>query len=432
MMALLLASSNVFLINNIASIKLSDGTNLLGIRDLLMVALIGRSVLGRPSAIPRIGRSPYVILCKVFVALTCVAAGVGLLNGGKPLWVAREWITLFSWILPVVIAPILCHPRHLSKLILVVKLLGFFVSVGVFGETFVGMKIRFVTSSGVSEGVVRSTPSCWPLMMLSATVVMVELLGASRTSRAATAVNFVIWFTDIAASLLTQSRTLLVGLAAGAVVYVLAMALGGRRFRIGWTLLCVGLLPLTWMLVLVVGQSFVRNDFVRFYTARYSVLESVDSASDYSEIDGRKYEAQQAFEATLRSPFYGVGLGSPYRETSGRSFGAAEDPGIFVHNIYAYFGVKYGIPGLAVFVFFHWMILRSLIRSARDKSGMGPAGMILCVGLVNLLACASFGNVFGSTYMVQVAMVWLGGLVAYEALRGAPVRGLVLQRWPAR
>ncbi len=436
-LGLLIASSNIFLINNVLSLKSSGGGNLVGIRDLLMAMLLTLGFTSEPETAiwsRLLSRSPYLTLCKVILFLTCIAGALGLYNGGSPLRVAQDFVTMFAWALPLAIAPVFCHPKHLWRLTQAVKYLGFLVSMGVFGEIYFGMRILFVTSHAVRTADVRPTPTCWPLMMLSATVVMVELFDSAPSSLKSKLVNLAIGSVTIVASFLTQSRTLFVGLGAGALFFFAATVFRGRRgIRVGWLLLSLGMLPLIWLSVVMAGETLVRTDFVSYITARYSVLGDADSAARYEQNDLRRRELEFALQQVSRSPVFGIGLGVPYRDKMYLDVAVGtpnEDAAVMVHNIYGHFIVKYGFLGLIVFLIFHLLVFRSLLRAVGDNSATGVSGTCFSVGLINLIACALFGNVFGMPYMVQVAMVWLGGLVAYEAVRTATTRA-VLVRPPA-
>jgi O-antigen ligase len=429
-LALLVASSDLFLVNNVLSLKSAGGGNLVGVRDLLVATLLALGLFGASPQIwsRLLSRSPYLTLCKVVVFLTCLAGALGLYNNGYPIYVAQEFVTMFAWALPLAVAPVLCHPKYLWKLTQVVKYLGFLVSLGVLAEIYFGMTIKFVTSHD-ARGQIRPTPTCWPMMMLSATVIMVELFDSAPAPRKARLINLGMGFITIVACFLTQSRTLFVGLGAGALFFFIPMALRGRRgIRIGWLFLAVGMLPLIWLAALLAGEKLIRADFVSYITARFSVAGDAESRAKYEESDMRRREVEFALENAYRSPVFGLGIGVPYRDkmyTDVAIGTPGADAAVMVHNIYGHFVVKYGFLGLTVFLIFHLLVLRSLLRAARDKSALGAIGTSFSVGLVNLIACGSFGNVFGMPYMVQAAMVWLGGLVAYEAVRALPAPVLV-------
>ena len=169
-MGLLIASSNIFLINNRAALGTGNGANLVGPRDLFVAALLTLGFLSPklPLWSRLLSRSPYLTLCKVIVFLTCIGAALGLYNGGNPLKVAQDFVTMVAWALPIAIAGAL--PSKASGQVgAAVKYVGLLVSLGVFGEVYYGMSIRFVTTHVSGHGEVRPTPTCWPLMMLSAT-----------------------------------------------------------------------------------------------------------------------------------------------------------------------------------------------------------------------------------------------------------------------
>jgi O-antigen ligase len=412
---LLVASSNLFLVNNVAALRNSAGENLVGIRDVLMALVIIKGLHWRDGRLAGPWSSPYAILCLCVAVLTPLAAVVGLFSGGQTIDVAREGVTMSGWCLPLAIAPNLKSERALTTLANTVVVLSVLISLAVFFEAFTGMSVRIVTPVPIEAASIRSTPSCWPLMMLGASILLVRV---GRKGGRGKELQALLWSVVVVASLLTQSRTLLVGLCVSTAAYLL---LSPKRTIAGpWIVGLLAVVPITAPVVMAIGSTFIRYDFESYFTARYGVLSGVDSAVEYSEQDTRRLESDMAIPAFLNSPLVGVGLGAPYRDAifvRGVPLSEQhEDPSLLAHNIYVHFAVKYGLPGLLVYLIFNCVVFRSVYRAARIRLPIGGVGLGFSVGLVNLLACAWFGNVFGQTYMVQAAMIVLAGLIACERM----------------
>ena len=79
-----------------------------------------------------------------------------------------------------------------------------------------------------------------------------------------------------------------------------------------------------------------------------------------------------------------------------------------------------------MFLVFEFLILCALLRAVRDRSDLSPIGVGLTVGIINLMFCAWFGNVFAYSYATPVVMISVACLIAYERLAHLtprPVRG---------
>jgi len=98
-------------------------------------------------------------------------------------------------------------------------------------------------------------------------------------------------------------------------------------------------------------------------------------------------------------------------------FYEGEEEGVLVHNVFAYFLFRYGLPGIMVFVGFTLLAVRSLFLATRDRGELAPIGVGLAMSVINLLVCGLFGNVFATSYGTPIAMVAVGGLIAYERMR---------------
>jgi hypothetical protein len=419
---LLIASANLGLVNSHFGIKASDGGNLLGIRDVLMVAVLAIGLVQVSHPRRAVVQNPLSLLTLLIVVLTPFAMIVGLFHEGPLLAVARDGFMMLGWLLVVVIAANLLNRQSLRVVCTAMLLIGLAVALGVFVEAASAGTIRVVTPRNDVATLGRSTPSGWPMMMLSSSLALVLILTEQKAPVRATAFRLVTWVVVVIASLLTQSRTLLVGIGVSTIAF-LFLLLKNSPVRAKWIrllLLLVGI-PVAVSAALILGNQFIRPDFSEAFVSRYSVLRSLDSLVEYSGEDARRAEVAVGFERYVESPWVGVGLGSEYRD-----FIPGYDellPRQLIHNVLAFFLYRYGPVGLIAFLLLACRVFVSLDRALRDrKSGLGPLGAGLAVGIINLLVCAFFGNVFATTYGAPQAMAAVGGLVAYEHLRAAQAR----------
>lgn len=415
--SLLVLSSNLGLVNNIISIQASDGGNLVGLRDvvILLVLLVGILRLPRQGRTASGNRLAQISL--VVVLLTPVAALVGLLFGGGPLSVARESVTMCGWLLAFVLGTNLRSRQSLQLVVKAMVIIGLLVAIGVFVEAVSIGEIRLVTPADEVASTGRSTPSGWPVMMLSASLALVYFFYDCKASGKSRWFYFTTWVLILVASFLTLSRTLIVGLAASSVMLLIFILFSNRHF-VRWprVLLVLALIPTTLSITFLFGERIIRTDFTDYFVARYSVFASMNAAIEYSQEDTRRAELELGLQRFLASPVHGVGLGSQYREAALGSYGKG-DPATFIHNIFGFFLFRYGPLGLLLFLMLILGVLRSLHLALRDTSELAPMGVGLAVGMVNLLAGALFGNVFATSYGAPIAMAALGCLVAYEEMR---------------
>ncbi len=254
-------------------------------------------------------------------------------------------------------------------------------------------------------------------MMLSASIAMTRLLLNQAAFSKGDLRDLLFLVIIFVASLLTQSRTLLVGLAGGFIAFILiAMVTKKQRLRMTGLGLILAAIPIIVGATFLVGERLIRTDFTDQFMARYSVLESVNSLVEYSKEDTRRTEVELGFKRYVSSPLLGLGLGSPYREQIYISFEdfQEEDSAILVHNVFAFFLFRYGPLGLFLFSLLCVRFIWSLFQAFHDTTNCSAYGIGLSIGLVNLVMCSFFGSVFSSTYGVPVTMICIGTLIAYE------------------
>lgn len=414
---LLIASSNLGLVNVRLAIKAQDGGNLIGIRDIFLALALGLGILMLLKKSHTAVRNPLSKITLLVALMTPIAAMVGILNAGQPLLVARDFVTMMGWLLAYLVGTHIRTKNALKALCHALLWIGFLVAIGVIVEAATQGYWRLVTPSDVVSSTGRSTPSGWPFMMISASLIVARLMLDLKLSRWDFLLHFSVLCFILVASLLTQSRTLLVGLAVGFIAFlVVALLVRGRTVKLTTLVALLSIIPVVAATTFALGERLIRTDFTDRFIARYAILSSIDSLVEYSEEDTRRTEIELGLHRYVRSPLLGVGLGSPYREEISTYFGQ-EDAAVLVHNVFAFFLFRYGPLGLILFAMLIVRIASSLREALNDDSDLGISGAGIAMGLVNLAACSIFGNVFASTYGMSAALVSIGLLVAYEEQR---------------
>jgi O-antigen ligase len=430
---LLVSSSNVFLINQRISIQDGSGQNMLGLRDVALVLTIMLAMPGR-KALVQLTRLNSIRICLAVTGLTIAGAIYAILSGRSLFAVGNELSALMAWVLPVIVAANLKTLPSINKCHMTLVWLGVIVSLLSLAEVM--FKMPLVTGSAtattltqLSVATARSTPSCWPLMIIANGSLLVGLSTRRWKSVSSVVIRSVAVMMVTIASLMTQSRTLLVGMA----VCLLGAIVTAKTWRIRALLLGAGLaIPLMITVAAQIGASLLTPDFADYYMKRYSVLSGIDSASEYAGTDGRTVEIQAGLENWSAWFWLGRGVASSYRPSI--YSGETADKGQMAHNVLLYFGTRFGVAGISLFLLFCGTICSMLYRAARSPDPHNSVALCLGIDLVSLLAASMFGNIFAMTYMAPVAMVTFGCLVAWTAgdVRNRARARIFAANWGAR
>jgi hypothetical protein len=405
---LLVVSSNIGLINREMSLQDGGGHNLLGLRDVLMVPTIFYGLF--MSCRYRIFGNPLATVAVALLCLTPIVACVGILFDASPYNVLSDGVTMAGWSLALILGRYLQNTQRLTTMIRIMVGLGIAVSLGVLVEGASGGTIAVVTPATTALlETVRSTPTGWPMMMMACSFLMVSILQGPSNRNVATLGRLGCLGVIVVASLLTQSRTLLVGIVGSTIIYltlcaVLASTRTKWHYVLGVAILAVTTLPVVYLL----GQSWIRDDFTEVFVNRYSVLYSTDAAEGHLQDEGRMDEMKVIFgECFLQSPLVGFGLAAPYMP----------DPDYtLVHCSFGFFFLRYGLLGLLLWLVFIGLVVRSTAHFVHVGGPWREWGQALSLAMLNMVICATFGNQFTVPYGVQQTMIGLGALIACQQL----------------
>jgi O-antigen ligase len=269
--------------------------------------------------------------------------------------------------------------------------------------TFVGSQQQLIIIEGKWA---RSTITCWGLPVLVAPTLLVGCFGkfGERTNPLTAIISAGGWVVVLAACLLTQWRTLLVGLVVGVIVLWILDRDPKRRT---WLLLTLLTIPLWIGAGALLGERFLGKGFSEYYLKRYGVMKGVSEAIEYAPSDGRTWQYEAALQNTDEWLWFGVGFAGTYGDPSGEWWqtGGADS------NL-LYFAVRFGVLGILLL---GWFILIN-IRLARG-SPQSDLHKSIAAGLLSLIACSFFGDVFASSYVTPVAMTAFSLLLASVATR---------------
>ncbi|MGA3257773.1 MAG: hypothetical protein ABSE35_02755 [Bryobacteraceae bacterium] len=421
---LVISCGNFFAINQLLGIQDQSGNNIVGIRDLLLmsVLLLGVTQLRR---VPRKeGLNPLKVCCLVFVAGIVPCGIVVALSGNAPLkTIAVELVALSAWGIPIVIS--VRDERTLGFIQKGVMWAGIAMAFGVLVEFLTRMNIRVVTNASMGAVHNRPFPVSWVQLSLALSYVTVPILTAPRIFRRRVMLYGIAVCVVLAAVLLTQSRTYLVGYAVSIAVFagVSALVKGGPVRASGLVFLGAGFAA-SFVGAMSLGGAFGGDNFAAYFHDRYSVLFDVGAAEQHAEREARIKEAEYAVDMLDSAPVFGGGLAVVYRQSiygiafSQTTGNMVVDDGTLAHNIVVYFATRFGLAGTIFLAVFHIVVIVSLVRAVGDRSHLGGVGQALTVGLLNVLICAWFGNGFAMPYMSPVSMTAVALVVWYETQRG--------------
>jgi hypothetical protein len=402
----LFASANFGLINQRLAVHAGNGQNLFGLRDaLLLLLLLFTPSLSKRIPIPK----DALAVCGCMVALAVVTLFRSVAAGRSLHYVLADFVGFVPWCLPFVVASRVAAAGTVRRWWTIICWLGVALSLCSLIET--QLRVPIVTGSSATalleNPFARSTPSCWPLMMLAAPTLLAGCFGkhGERRNPSVAIISAAGWVVVFAASLLTQSRTLLVGLVVGVVVLWILDRDPKRRT---WLLLTILTIPLWIGAGALLGERLEGKGFSEPYAERYSVLQGISNAIEYAPRDGRIQDIKDALQNTDEWLWFGVGFAGTFADPSGEWWetGRGADSGLL------YFATRFGVLGILLL---GWFILINL-RLARG-SPQSDLHKTIAAGLLSVIACSFFGNVLASSYAAPVVMIAFSLLLASVATR---------------
>ena len=152
----------------------------------------------------------------------------------------------------------------------------------------------------------------------------------------------------------------------------------------------------------------------------------VDQTLGSPSLQWRAFETEQAINALITAP-QGVGLGNTYRSVTtyqGEASGyqGTEPLNRFVHNSFLYIGVKTGLLGLAVFLWFCLAFIANALRLFRRTSDNHERGLVLAalVTFVGVLSWSLTEANFMQTGSTAIVGLMVGIVASINRMSALP------------
>lgn len=433
LLLLVVTSANIGLVNNRVALKYAGFMNLVGARDIaVMLCLMGSLFVWRTGKRLRLLTNPYCLIAAGYFFLTPISAMTAAFGGAQPYSVASGAFTMLSWALCPAVALLVGDRRGLEWGARLVVVTGLLISAGIVIEALTRWRWQLVTPAAlVTEGLIRPTASGSMSIMIGMALLFARTVFTPRLTLLRRAAAGLGWLVQAFAVYMTMSRTLLLGALAGP---ALAMGIGliprRRHVQLGPVVALALAAVAAYSASVVVTRVVIGELHSMRMVARFGMLLERDPTQwdRPGGAGGRFADIRAGLTAMASSPYVGLGVGSRYAAEEAWGVGREGRGG---HSVIAGMAVRFGVPGLALYVLLMALVLRSLARALTDGSDMSYLGIGLSTGVASLAVCSLFGGVFTAPYLIQQAMVGLGLLVTYEQLRALRVDGRAPRRRPA-
>lgn len=419
---LLLFASNFLLINQRFGLKTDGGVNAVGPRDVALLLFLLAAFPWALRAPRSLWRNAAVITIIATAALAVPLALLGLRQGSPVRDILHESLMVASWLLLPCIIAVIRSIEDVTRLAWTLVAVGMLITAGVYLEVALLIPVVTGTNAGiVLDGVqlLRSTPSCWPVMLIAFALLLARYAHGPHGARALRIAILPMIALIAVASLLTQSRTLLVG------IVLIAVAVGLTRGKKGVLTIVVAavLIGAAWTVAMLIGTTNMGSTFDSYMTRRYSVFYEAADRDTYMERERRPAD----ISAFVSNPgpwlLTGSPLGQPlWAVNPGMRFESPTSDVSFVQ-----LGTRFGVAGLMMLAAFAAVPLSILFRSRKSP----PPLRWLTVGLsavsCALWVCALFGNVWSAPYQTPSVAAALA-LAIWSDRFAAAHRRIVLPR----
>ena len=419
---LLLFASNFFLVNQRFGLKTDGGVNAVGPRDAALLLFLLAAfpwVLKAPKAI---WRNAAIVTIVVAATLAVPLALLGIRQGSPIRDVMYETLMVASWlVLPCIIA-VIQSIDDVMRLAWILVAIGMLVTAGVYLEVALSIPVVTGTNAGiVLDGVqlLRSTPSCWPVMLIAFALLLARYTHGPHGSPALRLATLPMIALIAVASLLTQSRTLLVG------IVLIAVSIGLTRGKKGVLTIVVAavLIGGAWALAMLIGTTNMGSTFDTYMTRRYSVFYEAGDRDTYMEQERRPADISAFVSNPGSWLLTGSALGQPlWAVNREMRFESPTSDVSFVQ-----LGTRFGLAGLMMLAAFAIVPLVILARARRNPRPLRWLTVGLSAVSFALWVCALFGNVWSAPYQTPSVVAALA-LAIWSDRYAAAYRHIIIRR----
>ena len=182
------SSDLIGLLSQNFAIKMEGGSNLVELRDLLLLITIVIGVIKGKNKFAFTLRHPLIWSSCLICLVAFIGVLVGIFNGGDPITIVKEWYTLECWILPLVIAVNITTKKDLATLFYSLIILGVIIVTGANLEVLSHNTLHLVSSYSApnigtystSLSLSRSIPEGNALIAFSALLFLVFIVTTKK------------------------------------------------------------------------------------------------------------------------------------------------------------------------------------------------------------------------------------------------------------
>ncbi len=389
----LVSCSNIGLISQRLAIS-GDGGNLFSVRDL---AVIGFIIVSFRSVLTfnwrRFASAP--VLATLAMCLYTIPLAVRGLNSGNNIRdIEYEAICALGWLTGLCLLATLRSDEDVRFIVTATNWLGFLMSIGVICE--VVFRLPLVTGAvsditPVPDTIMRSTPSCWPMMIFSTSCILARTAGDATLTRGKKSVCIAVATLELTACILTLSR----GLVLGFLVAALCLAFGIGRKALSTAIIASAGLTAAWFGGAAIGDNLMSHRFSSVLQDRYAVFTDSAAGAKYSATEERPEQWRAMFTALDDQwAITGTGLGTPLWKVDTAFSSSMPFSDVSVIQL----GVRFGLLG---WVFLGTFLGQSVICIARARNCHGDTRWLIvgvAAGLCGVWAAGLFGNVWSLSY----------------------------------
>ena len=398
---LLVCCSNLLLISQRLAVQSSEAKNLVSVRDVALATFIMVSIPSVLKIRSRHWTQPVFQVTVLIVALAIPLAILGALDGNEPREILAEANCVIGWLSGICLFALVDRESHAKFVLNVMAALGVLIGMGVCVEVL--LRVPVVTGATGRDtitagyGLMRSTPSCWPLLCASMAILMARAAGDRALSRRTRmALVGVVGF-EAVACFATLSRTLLVAF----VVSALGIVLGFGKRRVIAALITVGLLVGAWIGSQAMGEKAMGRAFTTQLEGRYSVFYERDRAEAYDSAELRPQDIRAFITGAGAWLLTGSSLGTPLWKVNTDFTLDCESSDVSVVQI----GTRFGLWGVLFLAVLAIEAVVSLVASKHASSEFRWMYVGLASALCGLWVAGLFGNIWSLTYTAPPVMM---------------------------
>lgn len=357
-----------------------------------------------------------------FLVFSCAMAFsvlLGLLKGAEPHYVLRELHPLIYYPLAFFIAMrAFEQPGALSRIAVASVGIVFVSCAATFWQLFLSPQFQFMTFAtpvyGLAQGEVLDAqlirpPSDW--LFLGFFLIAVATYTQWKKHRF---LMVAIVGVDALCILLGYSRTMFAAVVGGLVF--LGLIRKRRILPFLWSLAKTSLVMAALLIVIYSTVKAVAPGYSEAFQRRIlgSFETSVVDSDEPFVLGSRVYETEMAIDQIGQHPILGLGAGAAYREILPFEFSQAEvaenpeDGRHFMHDVYLFVWMKYGLWGALAAGWIGWHFVREAWMQARRP---GPQSL-LPQGILIAFVGFAIANVAAPGFVALPAVPVLVGIMA--------------------